>query len=175
MNVRTIVAGCLALLGALAPVPAYASGPVPVVVRNGKGWGPGVGMAQDGAYWMSRAGASTNQILGHFYPGAGLGRASGTVQVVVLSGRGADTVVGFPGGGQVRDDLGRSQSPGFPVAVPAGGQVRLHTDGGHDSIQPLNFAQVATFQAFRSGDAATTRRPLCRGKDAPAGAPFPRC
>ena len=72
----------LAILAALAPPTAHAA--VPVLVVDGKGWGHGVGMAQDGAYWMGEAGSRTNDILGHFYPGTGLGRAGGTVRVAVL-------------------------------------------------------------------------------------------
>ena len=53
------------------------------LVIEGRGFGHGVGMAQDGAYWMGRAGASTEEILGHFYPGTGIGRATGSVRVAV--------------------------------------------------------------------------------------------
>ncbi|HEX2274535.1 MAG TPA: hypothetical protein VHG90_11745, partial [Acidimicrobiales bacterium] len=37
------------------------------VVIAGRGWGHGVGMAQDGAYWMGVAGAGTEDILRQFY------------------------------------------------------------------------------------------------------------
>src|SRR3954471_24912913 len=102
------------LLAAVAPAPA-AHAAVPVLVIDGKGWGHGVGMAQDGAYWMGVAGQSANQILGHFYPGTGLGRAAGTIKVAVLDVPNRDTVVSFPSGGEVRDTQSGQSSPGFPV------------------------------------------------------------
>ncbi|MFH0772208.1 MAG: SpoIID/LytB domain-containing protein [Candidatus Omnitrophota bacterium] len=40
------------------------------VVFNGVGWGHGVGMCQWGAYYMSRAGKKTDEILSFYYPGA---------------------------------------------------------------------------------------------------------
>ncbi|MDP9071436.1 MAG: hypothetical protein M3N68_09165, partial [Actinomycetota bacterium] len=103
-------------------------GPVPVVVIEGRGFGHGVGMAQDGAYWMGRDGASTAQILNHFYPGTKLGRAGGQVAVTVLAAAGG-AVVSFPGGGEVRDARDGGQSPGFPLRVPGGGVVHLRFDG----------------------------------------------
>ena len=118
-----LAAGAAALLGA----PALGA-PAPVVVIEGRGWGHGVGMAQDGAYWMRRDGADTGKILAQFYPGTKLGRAGGEVAVTVLD-TGADHVVTFPGGGEVRDTRQGGQSPGFPVRVPPGGQVRLRFDG----------------------------------------------
>src|SRR5207237_10920716 len=94
---------------------------VPVLVIDGKGWGHGVGMAQDGAYWMSAAGARTGQILGHFYPGTRLARSGGQVRVAVLGAPSGQTDVAFPKGGPVRDAPSGPQSPGFPVAVAPGG------------------------------------------------------
>ncbi|HVF74834.1 MAG TPA: SpoIID/LytB domain-containing protein [Acidimicrobiales bacterium] len=116
----------LFLLAAVAAQPES----VPVVSIDGKGFGHGVGMAQDGAYWMGKGGATTPQILGHFYPGTALGTASGEVRVVVLPPVAAnEALLSFPSGGEVRDARGGAQSPGFPVAVPAGGVVRVRFDG----------------------------------------------
>src|SRR3954470_2719131 len=67
-GMRWRVLACISLLAAVGPVPAARAATVPVLVIDGKGWGHGVGMAQDGAYWMGVGGASSNQILGHFYP-----------------------------------------------------------------------------------------------------------
>src|SRR5438105_7056775 len=120
----------VSLLAALAPAPA-AHASVPVLVIDGKGWGHGVGMAQDGAYWMGRAGQSANQILGHFYPGTSIGHASGTIRVGVLDVPNRDTVVSFPSGGQVGDAESGTQSPGFPVAVGPGGSVHVWFDGAY--------------------------------------------
>jgi SpoIID/LytB domain protein len=102
-----------------------------VLVIDGKGWGHGVGMAQDGAFWMGKAGQSTPQILGHFYPGTSIGHASGTISVAVLDVPNRDTIVSFPSGGDVRDAESGSQSPGFPVSVGPGGSVHVWFDGAY--------------------------------------------
>src|SRR5438477_7532420 len=112
------------------PVPARGAAGVPVIVIDGRGWGHGVGMAQDGALWMGRAGSQTNQILGQFYPGTKIGKGSGAVRVSVLAPQASnEAVVTFPSGGEVRDALSGQQSTGFPVKIPAGGQARLRYDG----------------------------------------------
>ena len=67
-----------------------------VLTIDGKGWGHGVGMAQDGAYWMGRDGASSPKILGHFYPGTSLGKSSGTVRVAVMKSPSGDAMLQFP-------------------------------------------------------------------------------
>ncbi|MGI8757766.1 MAG: hypothetical protein ACR2K0_00490, partial [Acidimicrobiales bacterium] len=110
----------------------------PTVVIEGRGFGHGVGMAQDGALAMGLDGASTAGILEHFYPGTTLGQAGGDVRVAVLSAPGA-TVIGFPGGGEVRSAGG---APGFPVSVAPGGSVRLSFDGAYRA-EPLSGAAVA--------------------------------
>ncbi|MDP9442402.1 MAG: SpoIID/LytB domain-containing protein, partial [Actinomycetota bacterium] len=71
----------LVIAATALPVPARAA--VPVLVIDGRGFGHGVGMAQDGAFWMGRAGASTDQILSQFYPGTKSGRSRGMVRVPV--------------------------------------------------------------------------------------------
>jgi stage II sporulation protein D len=108
--------------------PARAEDPVPVLVVDGEGYGHGVGMAQDGAYWMGRAGSTTEQILGHFYPGVGIGKSQGAVRVVVLTDDNADTVITLPQGGDVRSPLEGEQWPGFPMHVAPGGAVRIVHD-----------------------------------------------
>jgi SpoIID/LytB domain protein len=128
----------LALAGSAPPSQAA----VPVLVIEGRGFGHGVGMAQDGAYWMGRAGASTNQILGHFYPGTALGKASGAVRVAVVTATSGETVLAFPNGGDVRDARSGAQSPGFPVRVAPGGQVRVRFAGGRYVAEPISGAQV---------------------------------
>jgi stage II sporulation protein D len=40
-----------------------------VVHFLGRGWGHGVGLCQNGAYGMARAGLSFERILGHYYTG----------------------------------------------------------------------------------------------------------
>ncbi|MDP9019896.1 MAG: SpoIID/LytB domain-containing protein [Actinomycetota bacterium] len=113
----------------------------PVVVVEGRGHGHGVGMAQDGALAMGRAGASTAEILQHFYPGTTIGQAGGDVRVAVLSG-GAEAVVSFPGGGEVRSPREGPQAPGFPVKASSGGSVRLRFDGAYRA-EPVSGATVA--------------------------------
>lgn len=119
----------LVLTVALAAAgPARAADPVSVLVIDGQGYGHGVGMAQDGDYWMGRAGSTTEQILGLFYPGVGIGKSQGTVRVVVLTDDNADTVLTFPEGGEVRSPLDGQQWPGFPIRVAPGGAVRVVHD-----------------------------------------------
>ena len=125
---RSLVCG-LALVAMLVPVPSRAA--VPVVVIEGKGFGHGVGMAQEGAFWMGAAGATTPQILSQFYPGAGIGRGRGPVRIPLFDAGAAPSsaAVAFPGGGEIRELGSGPPSPGFPVPVASGGQVRLTFDG----------------------------------------------
>ncbi len=118
----------------------------PTVVIEGKGWGHGVGMAQDGALAMGREGASTADILQHFYPGTTLGQDGGAVRVVVSSAPEGATVVSFPSGGEVRSSRSGAQAPGFPVSVAPGGSVRLRFDGSYRA-EPLTGATVAALGA----------------------------
>jgi stage II sporulation protein D len=113
--------------GVVAAEPARAA--VPVLVVDGDGWGHGVGMAQDGAYAMAADGASAAAILGHFYGGTRIARATSIVRVVVLVDADRDTVVQLPSGGEVRSSREGPQAPGFPVRVAPGGSVRVRYDG----------------------------------------------
>ena len=110
----------------LVPAPVARAG-VPVLVLEGSGWGHGVGMAQDGAYWMGRAGTDTAGILRQFYPGTRPARTGGSVRVGVATIPSGEAVLGFPGGGQVRDDATGLKAP--PLQVPPGGQVVVGYDG----------------------------------------------
>ena len=132
----------MVLAPVVTPRPAGAGGPT--VVISGKGWGHGVGMAQDGAYAMGAAGASTGEILAAFYPGTSLARRGGTVRVDLLDGAQREVVVGFPGGGQVGDAQSGAQSPGFPVKVARGGSVRLTFEAGRYHAFPGQGAAPAT-------------------------------
>ena len=124
-------------VGAQEPAPSE-----PTVVIEGRGWGHGVGMAQDGALAMGHEGASTAEILQHFYPGTSTGQDSGNVRVAVLDGADGEAVVSFPGGGEVRSSREGSQAPGFPVSVAPGGSVRLRFDGAY-RVEPLSGATLA--------------------------------
>jgi SpoIID/LytB domain protein len=124
----------LLLVGMFAVPASAAQGGIPVLVIDGLGHGHGVGMAQDGAYWMASAGAGTNDILGHFYPDTALtgpAGAAGDVRVPVLNAGSphAAAEVAFPSGGEIRDTRDGEQGDGFPVVVPPGGSVYLNWDG----------------------------------------------
>lgn len=109
---------------------AGAAGDVPVVQINGKGFGHGVGMAQDGELEMGRQGDGLDTILGQFYPGTSLAQAGGTIRVVVLAASPARATLAFPQGGQVQDAYSGPQSAGFPLSVPAGDQVTVSFHNG---------------------------------------------
>ena len=128
-------------LASAAPVAALAE-PAPTLVIEGKGFGHGVGMAQDGAYTMAAAGSSAAAILSRFYPGTSIGRRGTTmVRVAVHESTGPVTVV-LPGGGELRDAPGGAQSPGFPVTVNPGGSVQLSFDGSKYKALPLAGAAI---------------------------------
>ena len=129
-----------AFLAGLAPVPAAAQ-PAPVLVIEGKGFGHGVGMPQDGAHAMAAGGASAAAILSRFYPGTAIARRTATVRVTVHESPGAVVVV-LPGGGEVRDAPSGAQSPGFPVTVSPGGRVQLAFDGTKYKVTPLAGAAI---------------------------------
>jgi len=125
----------------LGPMPVTRAQAVtqPEVVLDGKGFGHGVGMAQDGAYALGVAGKSTEEILATFYPGTSLGEAGGTVAVSLDSPQPAIELA-FPDGGVVEAS---GESRGFPVAVAPGGSVRLSTGGGLYHAEPLAGATPA--------------------------------
>ena len=54
---RKVLLACIAASLLLMGAPSPTAATVPVLVIEGRGFGHGVGMAQDGAYWMGRAGA----------------------------------------------------------------------------------------------------------------------
>ncbi|MDQ4070110.1 MAG: SpoIID/LytB domain-containing protein [Actinomycetota bacterium] len=138
---RRALAALAAFLGGLAPGPALAQ-PTVVLVIEGKGFGHGVGMPQDGAYAMAANGASAADILSRFYPGTSVTRrAAATVRVAVHESPGPVVVV-LPGGGEVRDALSGPQSPGFPVTVNAGGSVHLAFDGARYKATPQSGASI---------------------------------
>jgi stage II sporulation protein D len=125
--------GLLVAAAVLTPA-APARATVPVVIIDGRGWGHGVGMAQDGAFWMAKAGAGTPQILGQFYPGTSLGKVTASaVRVKVFSA--IAVTVAFPSGGRI-DERG-DESVGFPVRVDPGGQVRLQFTDGRITVDPV--------------------------------------
>jgi SpoIID/LytB domain protein len=159
---QVLLSLAVAATAVLGAAPSRAAAPVPVLVVDGKGFGHGVGMAQDGAYWMARAGASLAQIVGHFYPGVAIGRGTGVVRVAVLTAGDRDTVVTFPAGGEVRSPRTGAQAPGFPVVVPAGGSVRIR----HDSRYRVT--PVGTVRASSAVQAQLLPLPVPGTEDEPA-------
>ncbi len=102
----------------------------PVVIVDGSGDGHGVGMSQDGALTMGRAGNTAEEILSTFYPGTEVTSAGGVVGVRVLDTADTRVEVGFPAGGEVRATLDGPQQDGFPVRVGPGGTASLSLWGG---------------------------------------------
>ncbi|HEX7166322.1 MAG TPA: SpoIID/LytB domain-containing protein [Acidimicrobiales bacterium] len=124
---------------ARAAAAAAAAAAVPVLVVDGRGFGHGVGMAQDGAYWMASGGARTDQILAQFYPGTTIGRGRGPVRAVVhdVGPSPTSVVLAFPDGGEVRDAPSGDQSTGFPLRVEPGRQVRVVWDAGRYRVEEV--------------------------------------
>ncbi len=147
--------GLLVAVIALMPV-APARATVPVVIIDGLGWGHGVGMAQDGAFWMAKAGATTAQILGQFYPGTTLAQVTrSAVRVGVFNGAGV--TVAFPDGGRIDERGEGAASPGFPIRVERGGQARLRFVARHLVVDHLTAARpTATPAATTTTTGATT-------------------
>jgi stage II sporulation protein D len=159
----------LCLLAAVPAAGLFLAAPsraaVPVLLIDGRGFGHGVGMAQDGDLAMGKAGANTNQILAAFYPGTGLAKASGTVRVGVLSPQPAAVTLVFPNGGELRDSLDGAQSAGFPIEVSPGGNVSVGYDGSRYIARPGNGAQMSG-SASADAPAATTPRPAAGANQA---------
>ncbi len=119
----TLAAAAVGVL-AVPLITAHAQAPlIPALQVDGRGHGHGVGMAQDGALAMGRAGANVGQILGHFYPGTTLGRAGGNVRVPVFAGDGVELT--FPDGGEIR---------GYPAPSSPGGNAWLRIAPGGSAL-----------------------------------------
>ena len=104
-----------ALLTLAAPVAADAA--TRWVVKGG-GWGHGMGMSQYGAYGQARAGRGYRTILHHYYRQTKLGKAGGTVRVLLLA---SVSRVNFAGADRVG---GKRIRPGKTyTAIRSGGRV----------------------------------------------------
>jgi stage II sporulation protein D len=123
----------LAVLGvavvAAAPVDAGPGEGVSVLEVDGRGFGHGVGMAQEGAHAMGAAGSTTVEILGQFYPGTILGQGTGQVRVPVFTAPLGSASVSFPAGGEIRSSTTGAEAAGFPLQVGPGGSVTVRYDG----------------------------------------------
>jgi SpoIID/LytB domain protein len=91
------------------------------VVIDGRGFGHGVGMAQDGAYWLGRSGRSASQILQTFYPGTTLSNRGGAIRVPLA--KAGSITMAFPGGGNVGN-----------TRIPAGGSATVSIRGGEWNV-----------------------------------------
>lgn len=149
-----------------APKPA---GPVPALEIVGRGFGHGVGMAQDGALAMGKAGATTPQILGQFYPGTKLGRAGGNVRVPVLVA-GSSATLTFPNGGEIRDSADGESGPGYPLRVPVGGSVVVSYANGRYQSALAGDSTATPTGASSTTTAPTTSTTAVAGPD---GTPLP--
>jgi stage II sporulation protein D len=78
------------LLGALAFASSAAASPI--FVLSGRGWGHGIGMSQYGAQGFALHGRTHQQILEHYYSGTTLGVKTGSVRVLLTSGRSSFTL-----------------------------------------------------------------------------------
>jgi stage II sporulation protein D len=98
----------------------------PLITLTGRGWGHGVGMAQDGAEGMAQKGATTRQILRHFYPHTAIATRPGQ-RIRVLLREATVVTVRTGAGAQVRADGGAAVTvSGAITAKPlAGGRLRL--------------------------------------------------
>jgi SpoIID/LytB domain protein len=116
---RIACAFAASTLGALlcAPVADADS----TLIIDGRGFGHGVGMAQDGAYWLGRSGRSASQILQTFYPGTTLSNRGGAIRVPLATA--GSVTFAFPGGGNVGG-----------TRVPAGSSATVTIRGGGWSI-----------------------------------------
>ncbi len=126
--------------------PSYAQN---IVVINGRGFGHGVGLAQDGAYWMGRAGRSATEILRLFFPGTVIAKRGGTVRVPL--GGGGSAQLGFPNGGTIGD-----------LRVPAGASVSVRASGGEV------VASVLTGFSSGEADASTPTTPVAALPNGPS-------
>jgi SpoIID/LytB domain protein len=153
----------LLTLGSAVGALPVARAAVPVVVVEGHGWGHGVGMAQDGAYWMATDGASSEDILAHFYPGTGRGTARGPVRVVVVVAPDGRASLTFPQGGEVRSPRSGPQHKGFPVRVDSGGSVTVVWDGASYRVEGggagVHASQLGPAQPVQLPGSTTTTAP----------------
>jgi SpoIID/LytB domain protein len=135
------------------------AGSIPAIQVDGRGFGHGVGMAQDGALAMGAAGANVRQILGQFYPGTTIGKASGAVRVPVLTANSVELT--FPDGGEVRGYPAANSPPMTqPLKVPPGGTALVYRDGDGTRVKTTGpAAPPPTTSTSTPAPATSTTRP----------------
>ena len=120
-------------LGACLCAPAAAPAATSWTIK-GAGWGHGIGMSQYGAYGQAQQGRNYQQILGHYYSGTVVSRASTrTIRVLLHASRSS---VSFSGATRAGDKT-LSASTTY-VARPRGAGIVLRASGGK---------RVATFSS----------------------------
>ncbi len=125
---RTLLAA-LAVVLCAAPT-ATAS---PLITLTGRGWGHGVGLSQSGAEGMARDGATSSEILAHYYRGTVLADRSGQAIRVLLREASAVTIRADPGSRLKIDDAESVPVDGWMTARPlAGGRIQLI---GRDGVE----------------------------------------
>jgi len=101
-------------------------------VIHGRGFGHGVGMSQYGAYGYAKHGRDYRQILSHYYRHTRIGKASGSIRVLLESGVGS---IGFSNaraacGKRLHQDRGyRFADAGSKVVLRSARGRRLATCG----------------------------------------------
>ena len=109
----------VALLGALAFASSAAASPT--FLLSGRGWGHGIGMSQYGAQGFALHGWTHQQILAHYYQGTSLGTKTGSVRVLLTSGRSS-----FPlASAQTIRGAGKSLAPGSYSVTRSGSTVHI--------------------------------------------------
>ncbi len=123
------------LLAALAVVlcAAPTATASPLITLTGRGWGHGVGLSQSGAEGMARKGATSTEILAHYYRGTKRSERKGQAIRVLLREASAVTVRADPGSRLKIDGAESIPVDGWMTAKPlAGGRIVLV---GRDGVE----------------------------------------
>ncbi len=105
----------------------------PLITLTGRGWGHGVGLSQSGAEGMARKGATSTEILAHYYKGTKLADRQGQAIRVLLREASSITVRADPGTRLKVDDAASIPVDGWMTAKPlAGGRIQLI---GRDGVE----------------------------------------
>jgi SpoIID/LytB domain protein len=165
---RAAFSAALSLVALSAP-PVLAAPAGAVFVLDGKGYGHGVGMAQDSANAMAAAGMDHEQILQHFYPGTKRGRRSSVIRVAVweAGAPSGEVLVTVPQGARVGDDSSAVQArPGAVLRVVADG-AGYHV---REVVQPQGAAVRGALLASPSPSPTDGPLPPVLSSPSPAGA-----
>jgi stage II sporulation protein D len=112
-------------LGACLCAPAAAPAATSWTIK-GAGWGHGIGMSQYGAYGQAQQGRNYQQILGHYYSGTVVSRASTrTIRVLLHASRSSVSFSGATRAGNKTLSASKTY-----VARPSGAGVVIRASGG---------------------------------------------